>query len=54
MEARELLDDLLMQQAWIRHWQDDIRCGLKPTEDSLRNASDAISAAIAKAKGATE
>ncbi len=50
-EARitRLENALRMQRAWIRHWDEDAKCGLPPTRDSLADAADEIDAAL-KAK----
>jgi hypothetical protein len=44
-----LLDTLRQQKAWVNHWLDDHAHGLKPTEDSLRDALAEIEAAMLKA-----
>jgi len=45
-EITRLRSVLRMQQAWIRHWRDDLRHNLPPTFDSLADAEDAINEAI--------
>lgn len=45
-EIKRLRSVLRMQQAWIRHWRDDLRHNLPPTLDSLADAEDAINEAI--------
>lgn len=37
---------LRMQLAWLRHWKEDARYGLRPTMDSLADAEDAINEAL--------
>jgi cell division FtsZ-interacting protein ZapD len=45
----ELLADLEVQQAWLTHWMDDVKAGLKPTLESLEKRLAAVVALRAKA-----
>jgi hypothetical protein len=45
----ELVAALNSALSWVRHWQDDVNSGLKPTLASLHDAEREISAAIIKA-----
>jgi len=38
------LPNLELLEAWIRHWLDDSRCGLAPTDRSLREALEIVGA----------
>lgn len=41
-------DELHSQLGWLRHWQDDHRAGLLPTEQSLNDAREAIEKVLGK------
>lgn len=45
----ELMTALVVAKGWVRHWQDDAKAGLIPTDDSLALADRVIGAAIEKA-----
>lgn len=36
----QLKRDLLMMDAWAKHWKDDFAAGLKPTKESLADARE--------------
>lgn len=46
-ETERLRAALRQQAAWVRHWQEDIACGLTPNRSSLADAADQINAALA-------
>lgn len=46
-DVQRLRDALVMQLAWVQHWQQDAAHGLKPTENSLRKALATINDALA-------
>ncbi len=50
--APDLLDLAKDMAAFVKHWQDDGLCNLKPTPESLATAAERLRAAIAKATGA--
>ena len=39
---------LKQQLAWVKHWQDDHRAGLLPTDQSLNDAREAIERVLDK------
>lgn len=49
-ENETLKATLRMQLAWLRHWKEDARCGLRPTMDSLCDAEDAINEALQRTR----
>lgn len=44
---------LRMQKAWLDHWKDDVRHNLRPTLDSLHDATDQIDEALRETREAT-
>lgn len=38
LSASEIIMDLIYLRGMIRHWQDDVRCNLKPLLGSLEDA----------------
>ena len=46
-ENERLRAALRQQAAWVRHWQEDIACGLTPTFASLADAAEQIGSALA-------
>lgn len=49
-ENETLRAALRMQLAWVRHWREDARCGLRPTMDSLLDAEEAINSALSRTR----
>ena len=53
-----LITALRSMEAWVKHWQKDARCNLKPTPESLADALSEIRVALGlagvKAQSATE
>ena len=41
-------DDLQMIAAWIHHWQDDVKFGLRPTAASLAQAERIATRALSR------
>lgn len=51
--APDLLEAAVSMKAWVQHWQDDAKCNLRPTDESMAAALREINAVIAKASGAS-
>ncbi len=49
VKAADLLDLAKDMAAFVKHWQEDGLCNLKPTPESLATAAERLRAAIAKA-----
>lgn len=47
-QSEHLRTTLLSQRGFIRHWMEDVACGLKPTTASLNAALKDVDAAIAE------
>ncbi|GGA64603.1 hypothetical protein [Pelagibacterium lentulum] len=44
--------ELKQQRAWVAHWIEDVRAGLKPTPESLEARLVSVNDALSKATGA--
>lgn len=49
-ETEHLKNTLRMQIAWIKHWKEDARFGLRPTLESLADAEEAITEALSRTR----
>lgn len=45
-ETLRLRSALVEMRGWVRHWSDDVACGLKPTPTSLQAVEAIVDAAL--------
>lgn len=50
VETETLMEHLRNQRAWVKHWQEDVAAGLKPSTGSLAKALENLDAALSGSK----
>lgn len=46
LDINAIRNNLVQIRAWIRHWQEDVRCNLPPTETSLADAHEIVACSL--------